>query len=131
MLDAYFHSYSGEELHTYSFIDWNFEYPERTSESEGFLFDEIQEAQWNSGLHYKRKDGIAIKKGMPLSPTAHPLLSTSMSTGVYKPLIYKGYKRGARLTSCRPYITYPFVFIRLVIRVSAVIPLFIPLSIRC
>ena len=44
MLDAYFHSYSGEELHACSFIDWNFEYPECSGESEDFLFDEIQEA---------------------------------------------------------------------------------------
>jgi len=42
MLDAYFHSYSGEELHTYSFIDWNFESPVQAKESEGYLFDEIQ-----------------------------------------------------------------------------------------
>tara|TARA_Y100000588_G_scaffold166416_1_gene180346 strand:+ start:3777 stop:3917 length:141 start_codon:yes stop_codon:yes gene_type:complete len=46
MLDAYFHSYSGKELHTYSFIDWDFDYPERANESEDYLFDEIQEAQW-------------------------------------------------------------------------------------
>jgi len=48
MLDAYFHSESGEELHTYSFIDWNFESPEQAKESEDYLFDEIQEAQWLS-----------------------------------------------------------------------------------
>ncbi|MEZ8602595.1 HNH endonuclease [Vibrio splendidus] len=48
MLDAYFHSHSGEELHTYSFIDWNFESPEQASESDDFLFDEVQEAQWLS-----------------------------------------------------------------------------------
>ena len=55
MLDDYFHSYSGEELHTYSFIDWNFENPERANESEDFLFDEVQEAQWQSGLLLEEK----------------------------------------------------------------------------
>jgi hypothetical protein len=55
MLDTYFHSYSGEELHTYSFIDWNFDYPERANESEDFLFDEIQEAQWHSGQLLQEK----------------------------------------------------------------------------
>jgi len=48
MLDAYFHNEPDEELHTYSFIDWNFERPEQSSESEDFLFDAIQDAQWNS-----------------------------------------------------------------------------------
>ena len=53
MLDAYFHSYSGEELHTYGFIDWNFPedvyHPEKLIQSENFLFDEIQGAQCDSG----------------------------------------------------------------------------------
>ncbi|MFA0672601.1 numod4 motif family protein [Vibrio splendidus] len=48
MLDAYFHSHSGEELHTYSFIDWNFENPKQANQSDNYLFDEIQEAQWLS-----------------------------------------------------------------------------------
>lgn len=55
MLDAYFHSHSGEELHTYSFIDWNFESPKQANESEDFLFDEIQEAQWLSGQILQEK----------------------------------------------------------------------------
>lgn len=55
MLDSYFHSYSRQELHTYSFIDWNFEPPERANESEDFLFDEIQEAQWHSGQPLQEK----------------------------------------------------------------------------
>lgn len=45
MLETYFHSHSGEELHTYSFIDWNFETPPQASESEDYLFDAIQDAQ--------------------------------------------------------------------------------------
>ena len=49
MLDAYFHSHSGEELHTYSFINWNFESPEQANQSEDYLFDKIQEAQELSG----------------------------------------------------------------------------------
>ena len=55
MLEAYFHSESGEELHTYSFIDWNFESPVRSNESEDYLFDETQEAQWQSGQLLKEK----------------------------------------------------------------------------
>ncbi len=49
MADDYFHSEPDEELHTYSFIDWNFESPEQAKESEDYLFDEIQDAQWLSG----------------------------------------------------------------------------------
>jgi len=49
MLEGYFHNESGEELHTYSFIAWNFDSPKQSGESEDFLFDEIQEAQWQSG----------------------------------------------------------------------------------
>jgi hypothetical protein len=56
MLDTYFHSYSGEELHNYSFIDWNFELPQQASQSEDYLFDEIQEAQWQSGQLLQEKD---------------------------------------------------------------------------
>ncbi len=48
MLDAYFHNESGEELHTYSFINWNFDSPEQASQSEDYLFDEIQDAQFTS-----------------------------------------------------------------------------------
>lgn len=52
MQDAYFHSESGEELHTYGFIDWNDQcsVPHKTklAESDYFLDDEIQDAQWLS-----------------------------------------------------------------------------------
>ncbi|PMK05007.1 hypothetical protein [Vibrio sp. 10N.261.55.A7] len=48
MLEKYYHRYSGEELHTYGFIDWNFPenvyHPKLLNESEDFLFDEIQGA---------------------------------------------------------------------------------------
>jgi hypothetical protein len=52
MMDAYFHSESGEELHTFGFVSWNL--PENNPhkakliESDDFLFDEIQEAQVQS-----------------------------------------------------------------------------------
>jgi hypothetical protein len=48
MLEAYFHSESGEELYTFSFIDWNFESPEQAFESENYLFDVTQDAQFTS-----------------------------------------------------------------------------------
>jgi len=80
MLEAYFHSESGEELHTYSFIDWNFENPEQSTESEDFLFDEIQDAQWLSGQILQEKRWNCNEKGMPLSSTRHPSLSTLVST---------------------------------------------------
>lgn len=52
MIDSYYHSGSGEELHTYGFIDWNFPsnvyHQQYLTESEEFLFDEIQVAQSKS-----------------------------------------------------------------------------------
>ena len=61
MIDAYFHSDSEEELHTYSFIEWNFESPMRANESEDFLFDEVQDAQFSSGQLLQEK-GWAINR---------------------------------------------------------------------
>lgn len=48
LLEKYFHSEHNEELHTYSFISWNIESPKEAADSENYLFDEIQEAQWHS-----------------------------------------------------------------------------------
>lgn len=48
MIEAYFHSHSEEELHTYSFINWNFDSPQKANESEDYLFDQIQDAQVKS-----------------------------------------------------------------------------------
>jgi hypothetical protein len=49
MMDAYFHSESGEELHTYGFINWNFygdvPHTEKLIESDDYLFNEFQKAQ--------------------------------------------------------------------------------------
>ncbi|GIC78296.1 HNH endonuclease [Moritella sp. F3] len=62
MLDAYFHSESGEELHTYGFIDWNdpcsVPYIDKLTESDNFLFDEIQEAECLSGLVLQEKGWV-------------------------------------------------------------------------
>lgn len=80
MLEAYFHSESGEELHTYSFIDWNFENPKQSAESEDYLFDEIQDAQWLSGQILQEKGWNCNEKGIQLSSTRHPSLSTLVST---------------------------------------------------
>jgi hypothetical protein len=48
MIEAYFHSESGEELHTFGFIDWNFPedayHPKKLIKSDDFLFEEIQSA---------------------------------------------------------------------------------------
>lgn len=60
MEQAYFGSESGEELHTYGFIDWNFPWNNphkiKMAESDNFIFDEIQEAQWQS-WHLLREKG--------------------------------------------------------------------------
>jgi hypothetical protein len=60
MMDAYFHPESGEELHTYGFINWNFEedvpHKAKLTESDDYLFDELQNAQFYSGHVLEEKN---------------------------------------------------------------------------
>lgn len=63
MRDAYFHNKPSEELHTYCFIEWNFESPEQATESEDIYSIKNKMRNRHLPKYFTKKIDVQLKKG--------------------------------------------------------------------